>query len=268
MKHRPNPVAFGLALGALGLTLLVLQPTASGQSPVGSWDVVLGGNAQRGVAHLQFNADGSIGGIAIFTVHGNKLSRTNGQYVYQYIFGSAAVQGGWVRDGTNRIQGYLNLISQGDEERDRQTVTNGFSLNGSTKPTRLNLNAHGPSGKMSLKGVPLAETNLVDLTGTNYLAEARVPGIPFPLTEIFTPSQLSPNLYYVTGTGSGYTYTGTLLISVQKYAAFYQERTAEIVGPPIVTYAGQFNPTRRRGELRGTDGFNTNVRYKFQPGAP
>ena len=61
---------------------------------------------------------------------------------------------------------------------------------------------------------------------------------------------------------------GTLLISHQRYAAFFQDRSEEVLGPRVAAYAGPFNPSRRRGILKGTDGANTGITYRFEPAAP
>jgi hypothetical protein len=78
------------------------------------------------------------------------------------------------------------------------------------------------------------------------------------------------NYYSVEGSGPAYQYTGRLLVSRQKYAAFYQGQ-----GPNdqlITVYAGPFNPATGRGLLVGTDGVIRNIKYSIYhgpvPGVP
>ncbi|MGH8244917.1 MAG: hypothetical protein ACREUU_00635 [Gammaproteobacteria bacterium] len=88
------------------------------------------------------------------------------------------------------------------------------------------------------------------------------------LTPIFNPFPV--NYYNVQGSGPAYQYSGLLLVSRQKYAAFFQRR-----GPNdrfITAYAGPFNPATGRGSLVGTDGVNRNIKYSIYhgpvPGGP
>lgn len=232
-------------------------------SPVGSWDIVLGGRYQRGLAQVTFQSDGTLDGVAVFTILGTHLFHTNGSYIYRHILGSAAVQGEWVQAGPNRITGFLNLIGSGATAGE----TNGFSLSGVTQPTRLNLLAHGPAGKVTLRGLPLIETNLSSLPGTNYVGRAQLRHVPFPLIEIFNPTEVAPNHYAIAGGGPGYEFQGTLLISRQRQAALYQERTTVVTGSDLAAFAGPFNFLRRTGTLKGCDGVNLGMRYRFAPGA-
>ncbi len=251
------------ASAVLSGLLLTAQAVLAQTSPVGSWDVVLGGRYQRGLAQVSFQPDGTLNGVAVFTIQGNHLFHTNGSYIYRHILGSAAVQGEWAQAGPNRITGFLNLIGSGATAGE----TNGFSLSGVVRPTRLNLLAHGPAGKVTLRGLPLTETNLSNLPGTNYVGRAQLRRVPFPLTEIFAPTEVAPNLYSVDGGGPGYDFHGTLLISRQRQAALYQERTAVVTGSDLAAFAGPFNFLRRTGTLKGSDGANLNMRYRFAPGA-
>jgi hypothetical protein len=258
---RSSPTAsFILAL----LTGFLGAESARAQSPVGSWDIVIGGRYQRGAAQVSFNPDGTIEGTAVFTINGSRLVHTNSGFVYRHIFGSAEVEGGWVRDGGNRITGYLNLIGADEED---EPVMSGFSLRGTARETRLNLVAHGAAGRLLLRGVPPG-TNVVELDGVTHVAEARIRGVPFSLVELFIPSTLEPNLHTIAGNGPGYSFEGTLIISRQRYAAISQDRGAGAPGPRIAAYAGPYNSNRRRGTLRGSNGSNTNIRYRFEPAAP
>ncbi len=248
---------------ALGLSLSV--PVAHGQtSPAGSWDVVLGGRYQSGLAQIQFLPDGTLSGLAVFTIQGNHFTHTNGSYVYRHILGAAAVQGEWVQAGPKQIRGYLNLVGTNESG----AITNGFSLDGIVRPNRLTLLAQGPAGKVNLRGIPLVQTNLADMAATNYVSRVVLRRVPFPLFEIFSAAQLAANIYDLAGGGPGYDFTGTLLISRQRQAALYQHRSAEAEGSALAAYSGPFNLSRRRGTLKGSDGVNLGMRYRFEPGAP
>jgi hypothetical protein len=72
------------------------------------------------------------------------------------------------------------------------------------------------------------------------------------------------NYYDVVGGGPGYNYAGRLLVSQQKFAAFYQSRGAEF----LTVYTGRFDPVMGRGTLIGTDGVNRGIRLTIRPGGP
>ena len=72
------------------------------------------------------------------------------------------------------------------------------------------------------------------------------------------------NYYNVQGSGPAYQYTGQLLVSRQRYAAFYQLQGVN--GRFVTVYAGPFNPVTGRGSLLGTDGVNRNIRYSVYHG--
>jgi hypothetical protein len=72
------------------------------------------------------------------------------------------------------------------------------------------------------------------------------------------------NYYDVVGGGPGYNYAGRLLVSQQKYAAFYQSRGGEF----LTVYTGRFDPVMGRGTLVGTDGVNRGIRLTVRPGGP
>src|SRR5262249_24079478 len=77
------------------------------------------------------------------------------------------------------------------------------------------------------------------------------------LTPVFNPFPV--NFYNVEGSGPAYQYVGLLLVSPQKYAAFYQVRGSN--NDLLTTYAGPFSPATGRGSLVGTDGVNRNIKF-------
>ena len=74
------------------------------------------------------------------------------------------------------------------------------------------------------------------------------------------------NYYDVAGGGPAYDYAGRLLVSQQKYAAFYQARGLNDAF--VTVYTGRFDPVTGRGTLLGTDGVNRNIRLTIHPGGP
>lgn len=240
--------------------LLCAAPLAqAATSPVGNWDFVLA-DRQRGVAHVTFNEDGSIDGVAVLTSGSRTLTRTNRNFTYTNLFGLAQVGGSWVRENSGRLSGYINFISG--------STTNGLSFRAVARSSRLTLQAFGSAGQVAFRGVPLAETNLVDLAdGTTYLGTVRYRGVPFSVLEIFELTGLGPNAYEVAGGGPGYDYSGVLLISAQRQAAFYQDRGEDSGRPRGAAYSGAIQLPRRRGSWLGTDGVNTAIRYQVAPTA-
>jgi len=89
---------------------------------------------------------------------------------------------------------------------------------------------------------------------------------------VFTPvsNPFPENFYDVAGRGPAYEYAGQLLVSRQKYAAFFQGQGSN--DRFITVYAGPFNPSTGRGSLVGTDGVNRNIKYSIYhgpvPGTP
>lgn len=297
--------------------------------PVGQWDCVLSGH-ERGVAHLFFNPDGTLGGRAVFTYVGKTTGVfTNRGVVYTNIFGGARLEGNWSYaspTATNRIVGYINLLSS--QAGSTAFITNAVSFSGTARASKLTLLGRGYPGQVTFVGIPLQNTN--DLRG-NYYGTGQKQGAPGPFTEVFnltsapevevitnsvsTPANCSTtnitfttdsysitnfdsvivvtnfvnfititqqvcfvtnttvatfsnaypaNFYGVQGSGPAYEYTGRLLVSRQKYAAFYQGQGAN--DQLITVYAGPFNPATGRGSLVGTDGVNRNIKYTIYHG--
>ena len=317
--------------GSLGCLLFLLTslPASALTPPVGQWDCVLSGS-ERGVAHIFFNADGTLNGRAMFTYVGKTAGIfTNRGVVYTNIIGSAYLEGNWSYASpttTNRIVGFINLLSS--QAGSTQLITNALSFNGTARTSKLTLLSRGYPGQVTVVGIPLQSTN--DLRGSYYGTGQRQ-GTPGPFTEVFSLTQAPEldvitnsvstpancfttnitfstdsysitnfdsiiivtnfvnfititqqvcfvtnttvvtfandypaNYYSVEGSGPAYQYTGRLLVSRQKYAAFFQGR-----GPNnqfITVYAGPFNPATGRGSLVGTDGVNRNIKYSIYHG--
>ena len=84
-------------------------------------------------------------------------------------------------------------------------------------------------------------------------------------TTVATFSNAYPaNYYSAEGNGPAYQYTGRLLVSRQKYAAFFQGRGLN--NEFITVYAGPFNPATGKGTLVGTDGVSRNIKYSIYHG--
>jgi hypothetical protein len=229
-------------------------------SPIGAWDFILTGN-QRGVVKLAFFEDGALDGIGVLTL----TSVTPDGTGISNLFGGVLIRGEWLFERTNRISGFMNLITEGSTN----LTTNGISFHGTARPNRLNLMGFGFPGRVNFRGIPLSETNVVDLGGDiSFLGRVKAKTIPFPRLEIFHLTTIQPNFYAVVGGGPGYDFTGNLLISNQGVAAISQFRGNESVVPAVATYVGPFNLKTRRGMLKGVDDQNPVIRYRITPEAP
>jgi hypothetical protein len=258
------PSAFRRSVLALVLGSLNFLSTSSGlwaqNSPIGDWDFILTGN-QRGVVKLAFFEDGTLDGVGVLTL----TSVTSNGTGTSNLFGGVLIRGEWLFERTNRISGFMNLITQVSTN----TTTNGISFRGTVRPNRLNLLGFGFPGRINFRGIPLTETNVVDLGGDiSFLGRVNAKTIPFPRLEIFHLTTIQPNFYSVVGGGPGYDFTGNLLISNQRVAAFSQFRENESVVPAVATYVGPFNPQTRRGMLKGVDDLNPVIRYRISPEIP
>src|SRR5213593_3363666 len=70
---------FVIALAGL---FLAATPKTLGQGPpIGSWDVVISGKYQHGVAQISFADDGTLSGIVAFTFFGRSIPHTNHGFV-------------------------------------------------------------------------------------------------------------------------------------------------------------------------------------------
>lgn len=214
------------------------------------------------------------------------------------IFGSEPVNGLWSYDSRGRLIGYFIETSQAtcttnkiaistngvgllDPNEFCETTTNGdlicytnqvacsaltnaISFLGTVAPgKRLTLIASTPFGKVAYRGVPAA--TLTNISGSWY-GTKKLNGQSFVEFFDMTPL-LTPNLYFVTGAGPGYSYTGSALLSSRKKIAFTfgmdpQDATNQVVR----AVTGSFNPRKMTASTRGWEqptGIFTN-RIKFQ----
>jgi hypothetical protein len=329
-----------------GLFLAATPKTLGQGPPIGSWDVVISGKYQHGVAQMTFADNGTLSGLVAFTFFGRSVPHTNHGFVLTNVYGGATLDGTWVYDRPNHITGFINELSVTSGSGTNLT-TNGLSFRAVVKPSRLSLLAFGSKGTLTYKGIPLVATN--DISGTYYgtVFKRSVPfsfvevfdadnRIPQTVTEYYTTTNeytvtncatettcvttnqttcttvtnngaaettcvtttgttcttvtnncfvvtnsftttnsllvtnyyVQPNYYLVRGRGPGYDYGGFLLLSRQRYAAFYQERPVSANESVISAYAGPFNVRTRRGSLIGTDGTNTATKYRLAPEFP
>jgi len=183
MRKHLNHLFLALASCLGGQFLFSAIVAQAAPAPIGAWDCVVSGN-QQGVAHLFFNADGTIGGRVILTFSGKSTGVfTNNGITLTNIFGGARLEGRWSYaspTATNRIVGFINGIS--GLAGTTTAVTNGISFSGTAKGSRLTLATSGYSGQMTFRGIPLQETNR--LTGTSYGTGLKQ-GAPGPFTEVF-----------------------------------------------------------------------------------
>jgi hypothetical protein len=229
--------------------------------PVGSWDFVMKGS-ENGVAQVTFLADGSLTGTAAFTYFGKQTVVTNRHGVYTNLMGAAELSGSWAYYRTNRIMGFINEVAYSSSTN---RVTNALSFHAVVKPARTTMAAYGSQGTATLIGIPLLATN--DVSG-RYHGTVRQRGLPYNLVEICDLTPADVNTYDVTGGGPGYAYTGTFLVSRQRYAAFYQTRGQTPGDTLIAVYAGPFNLAKAKGSFMGSDGVHTATIYRMEQAVP
>lgn|GEM_PF-6647527 len=175
----------GALVSSLGWFVMFLPSLllAAQGPPVGQWDCVLSGH-ERGVAHLFFNADGTLNGRAMFTYVGKTSGIfTNRGVVYTNIFGAAYLEGNWSYASpttTNRIVGFINLLSS--QAGSTELMTNAVSFSGTARAAKLTLLSRGYPGQVTFVGIPLQSTN--DLRGS-YYGTGQKQGGPGPFTEVF-----------------------------------------------------------------------------------
>src|ERR1051325_3873210 len=133
-----------IAVCTCGLLVASIALNAPAQGPpVGSWDIVLSGKYQHGLAQIAFSADGTLSGIIAFTYFGRTLPHTNHGFMLTNVYGGANLDGQWVYDRPNHITGFINEISTTGGAQTNLN-TNGLSFRAVVSPTRLSKLAFGP----------------------------------------------------------------------------------------------------------------------------
>ena len=262
--------------------------------PVGSWDFVLSGS-QQGVAHVHFKSDHTLTGTAVLTYSGRNALRTNQNFIYTNLFGAAELRGEWAySDGTSRIVGFLNQLTDGTRSHIQSTGTNlvvttnwVFELQTNGPALHTNIYVALVTNDIPLL-VPDRVTNSLsfravvkpggialaafgnqgalswkgipllltnDLTAS-YQGTGQKKGVPFSFIDLFTLTSRPgvTNQYDVLGSGGSRHFAGLFLVSRQRVAAFFQNTGTGTSNSPIAAYAGPFNTITKRGSFKGTDG--------------
>lgn len=291
-----------LTLAALGLLLPAAVQAQTPPSPVGDWDLVYSGR-QRGLAVLSFQSDFTFTGYEILRPTppptpkpadpdpnprptsgrvGDSITTggSGGATTVTNLLGSAPISGTWGYDVRGKLIGILNQLSLTVKTLEVVTTniidnvpvystnlvdtlvteTNAVSFRGTVVPgKRMTLALSGQNGNNSLAGLPVIP--LADQSGPFYVTGRRGT-VSFVEFLDVTPDPLMLNRYNYTGTGAGYTFQGRMLVSRQGRIAITAFTNDE--EPVLTVYTGQYDRTRRRGELRGTDTLDHNhVVYKL-----
>jgi hypothetical protein len=205
--------------------VIAVNANAQFKSPVGTWDFVISGGGQQGIAILTFSEEdftffgyemttstlkGSSsnprGGSGRTPVGTNSLSsETN-------LFGFSPVSGQWFYDSKGRVVGNYSI------EVGISNNIQGVSFVGKVVPgKRLTLVASSPYGKLNYKGVPFR--TVTDISG--YWNGSKVQGKQ-NFIEFFTLLPADSNIYHVVdGIGPAYSFSaGFCMVSSQKKIGF------------------------------------------------
>ena len=133
-------------------------------------------------------------------------------------------------------------------------LTNTINFVGTVSANRIILNCSTTFGNTTYKGVP--GKTLPDIS-TNYFGIKRQNGIEFvEFLTIANEGIANENIYDVSLTGPGYTYTGAAILSSQKRISFDLGLAPAIfTNPPVVIRAvtGSFNPKKNISTTTGWD---------------
>jgi hypothetical protein len=151
------------------------------------------------------------------------------------LYGSASVGGVWGVDNAGRIIGNFVEVTQDG------TFTNAINFVGKVVPgKRLTLLATSSSGHFTIRGVPA--TNLVDLSGSWFGVRRQNGAASYEflrLEPINDPNAI--NIYQVDGQGSGFSYSGIALLSVQRKLALGSTLSTGADSSTIRAVCGQLN---------------------------
>jgi hypothetical protein len=222
-------------------------------SPAGTWDFILSGGGQKGIAFITFADDQSFSGYQILSTSPRSASSTGGRNVggdlgrgielsgdtsstnlvaSTNLFGFGRITGPWAYDAKGNVIGnFTQVIDAGTGSN--EGIVDGVSFSAKVVPgKRLTLVASTSNGKVTYKGVPY-NAGLTRIDGTWY-GMKKLKGRNF--TEFYSFNSLAdlnpflgtdpdlsqyPGIYYtVDGEGPGYEVKGFSMLSTQKKIAF------------------------------------------------
>jgi len=291
----------GLVLG--GALLCLAAETRAQNDPSGTWDFVISGSRQQGVAFLTFAKEGTITGFEVTTSYtpppssdgrgDSGVGRTPGSTgsTNLFVFGLVDIAGSWNYDAKGRTIGFLNQDLESSSFV--ATVKPGrrltMKVTDSPNPALLDFQ---PRNRV-FKGIPIEPTD--DVSGNFYAdglksatnssqkfieffslanlaaaAEADssfVTNFPF-FTNILANPDTTGNAYFYAGSGPGYTNFGVALFSAQKKMAIASiQASAADTNGILRSVSGGFNVgsgINGAGRLLGVDEDSDRISYKVR----
>ncbi|HYG21765.1 MAG TPA: hypothetical protein VEH04_03205 [Verrucomicrobiae bacterium] len=260
-------------------TMAATVAHAQRNSPVGSWDVVASGGGQAALMILEFGADNTVSGYALFSGVQKKAPKDNGRGVpasrdgsdgastnaqtkRTNWFGFTPISGTWMMDLKGNTVGFYTFIGAvGGEE-----VVNSVSFRGKAQANkRLTLVASTTYGKVAFRGIPLRTVTpkgggTFDASG--WYGARKIKNV---VDQEFFSLALSevPNVYIIEGSGPTYEYPyeggSVAMISRQKKIGFaIQERTG--TNDVLRASIGNFNNGKKtsavtKGVIQASDSY-------------
>jgi len=281
MKRSLHRRYLGKVLGTLILGALLTTVTAKAQfySPAGTWDFVISGGGQQGVASIQFFSDNTFSGHEILVPRSKSGSSDSGRGTGDpdrtptgtnslnggtNLFGYSSISGQWFYDVKGKVIGnYSIVVGSGSN-----AVTKGVSFTGKVTPgKRFTLLASASSGKLTFKGVPFQQ--LTDLSSFPYWYGYKTENKQ-TFIEVFTLTPMDPahgNVYWMdmSGDGPGYSYeSGVCIASVQKKIGFVliEEPTGNPEGFLRATVGSFLNtPSNPTAKTKGVKEPDSSVKF-------
>ncbi|MGN6555030.1 MAG: hypothetical protein ACTHLW_15085 [Verrucomicrobiota bacterium] len=222
----------GLRRPLLAAALLgsILTSNAQFNSPEGSWDFVISGGGQQGIAFITFSSDYTFSGHEILVTKANNTSTNvtgRGSVNTERdpasesagstnLFGYSPISGQWFYDAKGHTIGNFAIAVA---QSSTSNALSGISFTGKVVPgKRFTLLASSPEGKLTYKGVPQQPLSSLSGYWNGYKTQSAQSFIEF--------FSLSPygdvvNMYSMDGVGPGYTYASAIcMASVQKKIGF------------------------------------------------
>ncbi|HET7623977.1 MAG TPA: hypothetical protein VFM25_01840 [Verrucomicrobiae bacterium] len=238
---------------SLLLAASVINVQAQFKSPVGTWDFVIGGSGESGIAFLTFSDEPGENGLFSFNGYeilapkrtvivqqnnnddsgrgGTDVGRggsdgrdggtsgTNTQSTViskTNLFGFSEIHGSWYYDTRGRVVGYFGFSIDGGPTGTNSTLNN-VSFVGKVKlGKRMTLLATTTGGKLTYRGVPFRD--LTDLSGS-WNGYKTVNHQTF--IEFFSLAPFDENIYLMNGNGATYSYQdGICMLSAHKKIGF------------------------------------------------
>ncbi len=271
-------------------------------SPVGDWDLVISGS-QRGVAFLTFNKDSTIQGFEIITYRPsssalrssdprNPTLGIDGRYIdvgatnSEFLIGLGEISGSWNFDSKGRTVGFftpaLDLTNNHFSQTFVAKVNPGKKLTLKTQSSPEPLASGNKIHRDVYTGVPFTPSLNVEgnwygdgqLASTTNSASTKQKFAEFFLltsaeeVPVFTnlvTSTFGPSIFFLSGTGPGYTNFGLAFVSNQKRMAIVSQQIAYYGTNEVIVLralSGSHNTKKNTASLVGTDDRGSSISYK------